>query len=188
MWNEEEIKAYVKDRLSEKRFNHVLGVCDTAVKMAECYGGSKKDANLAALLHDIAKKMSDEELIKLVSSKGYKLNSVEKNSPQLLHALAGAIIGRDEIGIDNEDVLNSVRYHTTGRENMSLLEKIIYISDYIEPSRNFPGVDELRKLSFENIDKALLLALENSIKYVIKKGELLHIDTIKARNFLIIEG
>lgn len=187
MWSEEVIKAYLKDRVSEKRYKHVLGVCDTAVRMAECYGSNREEAKLAALIHDIAKNMSDAEIVKLVSSKGYAINSVENINPQLMHGLAAAIIGEDEIGIQNEDIFNSVRYHTTGREKMSLLEKIIYLADYIEPSRNFPGVDELRELALKDLDAAVLMALENTIKYVIKRGELLHLDTIMARNYLIIK-
>jgi predicted HD superfamily hydrolase involved in NAD metabolism len=188
MVNEDEIKAYLKARVSEKRFNHVLGVSDTAIKMAEKYNCNLEKAKMAALLHDIAKKMTDDELIKLVKEKGHKLNSVEENNPQLLHALAAAVIAREEMKIEDEDILNSVIYHTTGREDMSLLEKIIYIADYIEPSRDFPGVEKIRTAAFENIDKALLMALESSIQYVIKKGELLHIETIKARNYLIINS
>jgi predicted HD superfamily hydrolase involved in NAD metabolism len=186
MWSEEKIKAYLKDRVSEKRFNHVLGVCDTAVKMAECYGYNKEAAKLAALIHDIAKNMEDSELTKLVSSRGYELDAIESNSPQLLHGLAAAIIGKEEIEIEDEEIFNSVRYHTTGREKMSQLEKIIYLADYIEPSRNFPGVEELRALAFKDLDAAVLMALENTIRYVIKKGELLHIDTVRARNYLLI--
>lgn len=188
MFNDDEIKAYLKARVSEKRFNHVLGVCDTAIKMAEKYDCNIEKAKTAALLHDIAKKMTDDELKSLVKKNGYKINSVEENNPQLLHSLAAAIIAKEEMKIEDEDILNSVIYHTTGREDMSLLEKIIYIADYIEPSRDFPGVEKLRTTAFENIDKALLMALESSILYVIKKGELLHLETIKARNYLIINS
>ena len=106
-------------------------------------------------------------------------------SINLMHGLAGSIIAKHIMGIEDEDVLNSISYHTTGRKNMTILEKIIYIADYIEPMRNFPGVDELRKIAYSNLDEALLLSFDNTIKYVITKGQLLHLDTIEARNYIL---
>lgn len=185
MWSEEKIEIYLKDRLSEKRYYHTLGVRDTSVKLAMLYNVDVSKARLAALLHDNAKYMSDEEILEIIKSKGYKIDSVCKKSPQLLHGLAGAIIAKQKMDLRDKEIFDAVRYHTTGKKNMSMLEKIIYIADYIEPTRNFAGVEEFRKCAYENLDKVLLIALESSIEYVISKGELLHMDTVNARNYLV---
>ena len=185
MWSEKKIETYLKSNLPEKRFKHILGVRDTAVKLAKLYGVSEEKAALAALIHDCAKNLEDNKLIQLIKSKSMKIDGISKRSPQLLHGLAGAILAKDNMGIEDEEILEAVTYHTTGKKRMSSLEKIIYLADYIEPNRNFPGVEDLRKTALRDLDEAVLMALEGTIKYVISKGELLHPDTIKARNYLL---
>lgn len=185
MWREEEIEDYIRKRLEEDRFHHVLGVRDTAISLAEHYDCELEKAKFAALIHDCAKNMTDKEILDTIKSEGYDIDWVSERNPQLLHGLAGAIIGKNIMSVSDEDIFNSVKYHTTGRKKMSLLEKIIYLADYIEPGRKFPGVEDLRRLAFEDIDKALLSSLDNTIKYVISRGQLLHTDTIDARNYLI---
>lgn len=185
MWSEEKIKDFIREKLEPDRFNHVLGVGDSAAKLAKHYNESIEKAVLAALIHDCAKNMGDEEILNIVESNGYAVDWVSKRNPQLLHGLAGAIIGKNEMGVENAEIFDAVRYHTTGRKNMGLLEKIIYLADYIELGRSFPGVEELRRLAFEDIDKAVLSSLDNTIKYVISRGQLLHTDTIDARNYFI---
>lgn len=187
MWKESEIISYIKEKLPGKRFDHVLGVKEAAVRLAEIYGEDKEKAKLAALIHDCAKKMSDTEILKLVEEDGYTPDWIEKESPQLLHGRAAAVIAKKQMGISDNLILDAVTYHTTGKVEMSLLDKIVYIADYIEPGRDFPGVEELRKKAVKNIDKALLMALENTIKYVIEKKQLLHINTIDARNYLLLK-
>ena len=108
-------------------------------------------------------------------------------NPDIMHGVASAYIAETIMEIYDKEVLDAVRYHTTGREKMTMLEKVIYLADYIEPSRNYPGVEELRKLSYEDLDKALIKAFDNTINYVLKKGWLLHLMTVKARNYLISE-
>jgi predicted HD superfamily hydrolase involved in NAD metabolism len=185
VWSEEKIEAYLKERLEPKRFKHVLGVVQVAEQLADIYKENREKARLSALVHDCAKNMSSEEIIKLVKDSGYSLDGVCNNCPELVHGLAGAIIGKTVMGIEDSEVFDAARYHTTGRKAMSLLEKIVYLADYIEPSRNFPGVEKLREAAFENIDRAVLMALDNTIKYVIKKGQLLHTDTVDTRNYFI---
>lgn len=187
MWNEEDIVNFLKSQISERRFNHVMGVKDTAVSLAKRYGANIEAAKAAALLHDCAKNMRNEDLLQIVREHGYEVDFVQLNAPQLLHSVAAIIIAKEKMGIQDEDILNAVRYHTTGRENMSLLEKIIYIADYIEPSRNFPGVEYYREKAYEDLDTTLLEALENSIKYVIAQKGLLHPDTVLARNFMLMK-
>lgn len=188
MWSKDKIMEYLKENLKESRYRHSLSVSETAVKLAKIYNEDQEKAKLAGLVHDCAKNMSDEELISLGEKEYGKLDEVMLSSPQLLHGQVGAIIARDKMDICDEDVLNSIKYHTTGRTSMSLLEKIIYIADYVEPYRDFKGVEELRNWAYVDIDKALVMALDNTIKYVLSRKQLLHIDTIKSRNNMIIKN
>jgi predicted HD superfamily hydrolase involved in NAD metabolism len=185
MWQEERIKKYIKDQLNEARFIHSLGVMDTSEKLATFYGADPYKARIAGLCHDCAKKLSRNELINIAEKNEGKVEEIYLHAPQLLHGLVGAHISKNVFGIHDEDILNSIKYHTTGRKGMSLLEKIIYISDYIEPSRNFRGVNELRKLTYIDLDKVLLKSFDDTITYTISRGSLLHIDTIEARNYIL---
>ena len=187
MWNEEQIEEYLKNNLSESRYNHSLSVRDTAVMLARKHGEDELKARIAGLVHDCAKNKNNKEIVEMVEENGYNIDMVCKNSPDLLHGLAGAIIAKNLMGIQDEDVLNSIAYHTTGRKEMSLLEKIIYIADYIEPLRKFPGVDNLRETVQKDLEEGILLSFNNTINYVISLGQLLHMDTIEARNYLIIK-
>lgn len=185
MWNEEKIINYLNENLKKKRIKHSLGVRDTAVELAKIYCADIEKARLAGLVHDCAKNLNNEEMLNIAEKSGYTISMVCRKNYTLLHGAAGAYIAKTIMGIDDDEIINAVKYHTTGRENMSILEKIIYIADYTEPNRNFPGVEKLRLLSFENLDKALLRAFDNTIKYVVDNGQLLHYDTIKARNYLL---
>lgn len=186
MWKEAQIIDYLQEKLSVKRYEHVLGVRDTAIQLARTYGEDEEKASLAALLHDCAKNMTDLELIKLVKDNGYIPDKIEMQAPQLLHGRAAALLAKEQMAIEDITVFDAVTYHTTGREGMSLLEKIIYLADYIEPSRSFPGVEVIRKESFINIDMAMLMSLEKTIKYIIDRGQLLHPNTVEARNYFLL--
>ena len=109
-----------------------------------------------------------------------------KKNIALAHGPIGEFIAREKYNIQNENILNAIRYHTTGRENMGLMEKIVFIADLIEPSRKFPGVEEMRKLAYENLNKSIIFALDNNIQFVVERNNLLHLDPIKARNYLLI--
>lgn len=185
MWTENEIIEYLKSNLKESRFKHSLSVRDTAVKLAEKYDADVEKARLAGLVHDCAKNLKSSEIIDICTEAGYNLNEVEICNPEILHGLAGSIIAKNKMGIVDEDVLSAVRFHTTGKKNMTLLEKLIYIADYVEPLRDFPGVDELRKTINKNLDEAMLLSFDQTIKYVMKRGMLIHLDTVEARNYMI---
>lgn len=185
MWQEEQIKKYIKEHLNETRYIHSIGVMETSENLAIHYGADPFKARIAGLCHDCAKNFSKNKLIEIVEENGEKLSEIYLHAPQLLHGLAGAFITQNVFKIEDEDILNSIKYHTTGRKNMSLLEKIIYISDYIEPSRNFKGVNDLRKLTYIDLDKVLLKSFDDTINYTISRGSLLHVDTIEARNYLL---
>lgn len=194
MWNEKEMLDYLKKNLKEGRLKHSISVSETAIELATIYGQNIEKARIAGLVHDCAKNLADEQLIEAAAQHKVELDEVSKQSPQILHGLVGSIIARDVMKIYDEDILNSIKYHTTGRKNMSILEKIIFISDYIEPLRKFNGIEEersleeLRKLSRVNLDDAVIITLENTIKYVISKKRLLHLDTINARNYLLCKN
>lgn len=185
MWSEKKIKAYLLENIKEKRVEHILGVADMSEKLAEFYGEDPNKARIAAYIHDVVKYMPHEVVIRLIKEKGYELTSEDLTMPELLHGLAGAIIGHDLMGIEDEEILNAARYHTTGRVDMTMLDKIVFLADYIEPGRSFPGVEELREMAFLNLDKGVLLAFDSTIKHVINQGKLLHTDTITSRNYLL---
>lgn len=185
MWTEEEIVSYLKENLKEKRFKHSLSVRDTAVKLAEFYNEDAEKAKIAGLVHDCAKYLVYRETIEISKKYGYDIDEISLKNPELLHGVAGAYIAKNTMGIEDKQILNAIVCHTTGKINMSVLEKIIFIADYIEPLRNFPGVEEVRRKTYENLDEALIMAFNKTIKYVVENGQLLHLDTVKARNYLM---
>ncbi len=182
----DEIIEWLKKNLNEKRFAHTMGVAQTAQSLAEKWGANTQDAFLAGLVHDCAKEVPLDKTIELLEQDGVKLGEMEKRSPGILHAPLGAILARDIFGIANEDVLSAVRYHTTGRENMTLLEKIVYVADFIEPNRPYKEAEIIRLIAEEDIDKAVLCETDMVIKFNIDKGRFIHTDTIKTRNYFLI--
>lgn len=185
MWTDIQIDNYLKTNLKDSRYIHSMGVSEVAEKLALIYGFDMKKAKLAGMIHDCAKNLSNDELLKIAIAHDCEVDDILKANASLLHGVVGAIIAKEKMGIDDQEILNSITYHTTGKENMSLLEKIIYLADYIEPNRNFDGVELLRKASFEDLNRAMLLAFDNTINYVLLRGQLLHLNTVKARNYLI---
>ena len=177
----------LKSDIGTNRYNHSLRVMEVSKELAIKYGCSVEKAALAGLLHDCGKLQGDINLLKMANDFDIILDSVMENNHELIHCVIGAELAKREYNVEDEDVLNAIRYHTTGRENMSLLEKIIYIADLIEPGRNFEGVERLRSLAYKDIDECLLSALNNTIKYVIDNDKLIHLDSIKARNYLLIQ-
>lgn len=154
-----------------KRFEHTLGVEYTAAALAMCYGASVEDARLAGLLHDCAKCLTDEKRLSICKKNDIPVTEIEMRNPFLLHAKVGAFLAKEKYGVGKQDILNAILYHTTGHENMSLLEKIIFVADYIEPGRKqAPNLLEIRKLAFQNLDNAMLQILEDTLKYLQSGG------------------
>ena len=185
MWGNEEIKEYLKNNLKPKRYNHVLGVCSTAIKLAKLYNVDENKAMIAALAHDVAKNLTKEELLNIITEEHITLTEDEKNTEELWHSIVGPVIAKNVFKITDEEILSAIRWHSTGKEEMSKLEKVIYLADVIEPSRNFEGVDEIRKITYENLDLAMIKALTHTTLYLINKGYAVDINTIKARNYLL---
>lgn len=183
----DEFIALIKGKLNEDRFIHSMGVADTAVLLAEKFGGDREKAYIAGLLHDVMKNESEEEQLKMMKKDGIILSQAEKNNPKLWHAMSGAAFIRHELGITDTDMINAVRYHTTGRAGMSLLEKIIYTADFISPERNYPDVEVMRSLSFESLDKGDLYSLQFSLKRLSECKFVIHTDSVDFYNELVIK-
>lgn len=183
------IKEKLKAMLPEDRLNHSLNVANCAVKLSEIYNIEKEKAYVSGLVHDCAKYLDRTEVKHYINKYKIHLDELEANNLALSHSIIGAYIVKYEFLIEDEDIISSVRYHTTGKENMSMLEKIIYIADLIEVGRDFPGVDELRTLAYSgNLDEALLTSFNNTIKFVIDNKQLIHPRTVRARNYIMQES
>lgn len=169
--------------LKHKRIPHVLGTEQEAIRLAERYGADVEKARIAALLHDCTKKLDMESQLALCDHYGIQLDELEQVSLKLLHSKTGAALARDVFGVD-EEIYNAIWWHTTGHANMTLLEKIIYLADYIEPSRDFPGVDKLRSVCYKDLNEGLLLGLEMTIREMTDMGNPVHRATLEARDAL----
>ena len=169
--------------LKHRRIPHVLGTEQEAIRLAERYGADVEKARRAALLHDCTKKLDMPAQLALCEKYGIQLDELEQQALKLLHSKTGAAIARDVFGVDDE-IYSAIWYHTTGHAGMTTLEKIIYLADYIEPSRDFPGVDTLRKVCYEDLDKGLLLGLEMTIEEMTAMGNPVHRATLEARDWL----
>jgi len=184
----EDAYKYLKENLNEKRYMHTLGVVSVARKLAEINGVSEEKAEIAALSHDIAKNIKIREIKKVLKENNVELTEYENKTPALWHSIVGPTVAQEVFKIEDEDILSAIRWHSTGRENMSKLEKIIYIADMIEPSRRFEGLDDIRKETIQKLDKGVLIGLTHTIEYLLSKGQLIDINTINARNYLLIHA
>ncbi len=161
----EELEAVVVRLLNPKRIAHVLGCRDTAVELAKRWGANVTDAARAGLLHDITKALDGPLQLTLCREYGIVLDDFSRKYPKTLHALTGSLVAQRIFG-ENQAVLDAIRCHTTGKANMNTLEKIIYVADYMEPNRNFPGVDKLRSAAFEDLTEALRLGLRMTMEHL----------------------
>lgn len=161
------IRKAMEKAQDAKRYEHTLGVAYTATALAMRYGASLKDAEMAGLLHDCAKCLTDEKRLAICEKHNISMNEIERRNPFLLHAKVGSYLAMDEFHVTNSDVINAILNHTTGRPGMSLLEKIIFVADYIEPNRKqAPNLSEVRKMAFIDLDKTLVLILKDILEYL----------------------
>lgn len=185
----EEFKALIKGKLKESRYVHSLNVADSAKILAEKYGCDCEKAYTSGLLHDVMKNAGDEEQLEVISKAGWELTDCEKANKKLWHAVAGAAYMKTELGIEDEDMIEAVRYHTTARKNMSVLEKVIYVADFISADRNYPEVDEVRAAAAdESLEKAMMLGLEFCIQEIAKRRQIFHPDSVDAYNEIILKN
>lgn len=162
----------LKKNLDENRYEHTMGVRYTCAALAMRYQYDLEKAQVTGLLHDCAKCIPDKQKIRLCRKNHIEITQAELDSPYLLHAKAGAYIAREDYGVEDEEILSAIACHTTGKAEMTLLDKIVYIADYIEPHRNTaPCLNEIRMLAFEDIDKAMYTILKNTLDYLAEKGK-----------------
>lgn len=169
--NKQRIKKRLRTVLKEDRYEHTLGVEYTSACLAMRYGYDVEKAEMAGLLHDCAKYLSDKKKLSMCRHKKIKVSSAEKKNPGLLHAKLGAVLAKEEYKIKDEEILSAITWHTTGKPNMSMLEKIVFVADYIEPNRNrAPKLAEIRKLAFLDLDACLVMILKQTLDYLKEKG------------------
>ena len=186
-----EYKEYIeviKQNLDAYRFNHCLCVAECAKKLAEKYGCDAEKAYVAGILHDVTKNDSSEKHLDFFKEHNIKLTVVEMSNHKLFHAISGAYYVKNVLKNDDEDIFNAIRYHTTGRAGMSLLEKVIFIADFISDDRNYNGIDEIRRAAWENLEKAMMIGLDFTIKEIVGRRQTLHPDSVDLYNELILEG
>jgi len=178
----------IKKELNKRenfRKEHTLSVANVAVNIAKKYEADVNKVEIAGLLHDYARNYDNDRLLKIVEKNNIKIDDWEKEIPELLHSPVGAFLAEKEFDVKDQEILNAIRYHTIGRPEMSLIEKIIFIADVIEPNRDFPGVDLIREKIELNIDKAVILACDFTIKYNIERRRIIHPNTLLTRNTLL---
>ena len=157
----------LKEEIGKKRYLHSIGVSNTAACLAMRYESDIKKASLAGLLHDCAKGLSEEQLIRVTETNGIKISEVERDNPELLHAKAGSVLAKEKYKIEDDEILSAIFWHTTGKPGMTLLEKIIFIADYIEPNRcGIPSLEKIRQIAFSDIDVCTAMVAGNSIEYL----------------------
>ncbi len=171
--------------IGEKRYNHSLRVAEEALKLARIYKCDLDKVKVAAILHDCGKVLDMEKLLNLDYLSDISQDNLNNIHLDLSHSLLGALLAERVYNINDDEILDAIRYHTTGRENMTCIDKIIYLADYIEPARSFEEVEDIRKLALVDLDKAVLKAMESTIKFLISKEKLIDIKTLEARNYLL---
>lgn len=181
---EEQINKDIKERLTEYRYMHSIGVMKKAEELAKFYGLDSKKARLIGLVHDIAKQMKPSEIEEYISKYNVKLDEIEKLNTELIHAKIGADISKRKYNFD-EQMVNAVKYHTTGHPNMDMMAKIIFMADKIEENRDYEGVKEKRQLALLNINKAIIATIDYTTKDSINRGKMIHTDSINTRNYLL---
>ncbi|MBO0431624.1 bis(5'-nucleosyl)-tetraphosphatase (symmetrical) YqeK [Enterococcus sp. DIV0660C] len=177
----ETLMQKVQMRMSERRFQHVLGVEKMAIALAEKYGCSPEKASIAALTHDYAKERPDDEFVLVIKRDGFDPDLLNYGNA-IWHGLVGASFVERELGITDPEILNAIRVHTTGAAKMTLLDKIIYVADYIEPGRKFPGVEDAREIALVDLDEAVAFETKHTLAHLIEQEQQIYPKTIETYN------
>lgn len=185
MWSYEEIVADLKNRLKKERFAHTLRVMEMAQKLASFHGVCQEKARMAALLHDCGKLKNETLQKKAIEKYQLVLTPFMEQNFQLVHAPLGEQIARHRYGVTDKQILKAIRYHTAGHPKMDLLAKIIYVADVVEEGRQFDGVQTLRSMAFDHMDKACVACMDNTVMFLIQKGWMIDPVVIRARNACI---
>ena len=172
----------LRGRLTEKRFIHSLNVADSAKELALIYGCDPEKAYTVGLIHDCCKDEAPGLQLSYMLGNKLEMSDIEVNEPKLYHAMCGSVYAEKEFGITDEDMLNAIRYHTTGRKNMSLLEKVVFIADFISAERDYDGVDVMREKAKRSLEEAIVEGLGFTITDLIARERIIHPDTVDAYN------
>lgn len=186
--NLDEYKNLIKSKMSEHRFVHSVNVSKEARKLAKIYGADTEKAAIAGILHDITKEMPVEEQLKIITDSGIILDNVQKNAPKLWHGISGSIYIKENLDINDADILNAIRYHTTGRAGMSLLEKIIFVADFTSQERTYKGVSTMRKKSRKTLDEAMLYGFKFTFSDLSKRELAIHPDELACYNEIVLSN
>jgi predicted HD superfamily hydrolase involved in NAD metabolism len=182
-------KEMLLNLIGNKRYKHTISVVETVEELSNYYNFNLKKAKIAAWLHDLGKIKPREKYMEYLEKYNIELDQYEIQSAELAHGKLSAAMASVEFDIHDEEILEAIRVHTTGKIDMSMIDKIVFLADYIEPSREHEACAKARKLAFEGkLEDSLIMAMDETIKFVIERRQLLHIDTIKARNQLIVKG
>ncbi len=184
--NYDDYKKIIKGRMSEKRYIHSVNVAKEAEKLAKLYGADVEKAKVAGILHDITKETPPEEQLKIIADSGIILDNIQKSAKKLWHSLSGSIYVNKVLGIDDKDILNAIRYHTSGRAGMSLLEKIIFIADFTGEERDYDGVDIMREKAYSNLEEAMAFGLAFTIRDLTSRNMPIHPDALAAYNEIML--
>lgn len=181
----EKLLIKTKGQMNEHRFRHTLGVRDTALQLAQRFGIPSEQAVIAGILHDYCKYWSRKQMEAVIRSSTKTPQSILDEPLALWHSHVAADILPEECGIDDEEILQAIRYHTTGRPGMTPLEMVVFLADYIEPGRDFAGVEKIRQIAEVNLESAVLAALKNTLLYLLEKNQQIHPETLLAYNYYL---
>ena len=182
-----EIVALLATRLSPKRLNHSIEVANEAARLAKIYGEDEKRLYTAGLLHDITKETTPKEQLKYLSESDIILTNIEKNALKLWHAKSGAEFVKNRLGIEDEEIISAIRFHTTAKKGMTIFEKLLYIADFTSLDRDYPGVDDVRRAADRSIEDAMFEGLSFTICDLSKQGKPIHPDTFEAYNEITLK-
>lgn len=180
-------KKIIKTKMGEYRYTHSVNVSKEAVRLAKQYGCDEEKAAVAGMLHDITKELPKDEQLQIMLESGIILSDIEKESSKVWHGLSGSLYIKRELGIDDEDILNAVRYHTTGRAGMSLLEKIIFVADFTSDERSYNGVATMRKKAKKSLEEAMLYGLKFTLKDLSKRELTIHPNALACYNEIALQ-
>lgn len=187
MYDTEAYIKLIKERLSDYRFYHSMCVAESAVQLAKRYGADEEKARVAGILHDVMKEESKKAQLAIIEKAGMKMTELEKKNKKVYHQMSGAAYVKEELGITDEEIINAIRYHTTGRRGMSLMEKIIYLADFISADRDYEDVDVMRRKVDEGMEEGMLYAFRYTIVDLVNQCKEIHPDTLDAYNWVIEE-
>ncbi len=181
-----EMKQLLQSSLPEKRYKHSVNVYKTALKLADVHGLSAEKISVAALLHDCGREIPSRESVTKALALGIAVDDIERSQPILLHAKLGVYYARVKYGVDDAEILEAILLHTTGAAGMTITAKVVFLADMLEPDRDFPGIGELRNLAQKDLDRAMLMAYSNTMRYLLDENLLIHPNCIAGYNELML--